>query len=304
MAGISVGHPIDTVKVRQQIETGSLIRTIAYIRSHGGIFAFFRGMGAPLLTNGVINSVYFGFYGGSLDQIVRWRYEQDSQDKSTYAHKHEAFYSEHFAAGCIGGLAQLCIGCPVDLVKVQLQSRLQKAEVKGPVDCVKQIIKTHGIFGLYKGIVPQFFRDVPASGGYFVIYEFSKRTLGSGDQQSNKLVQFVAGGIAGMLSWWSILPLDVIKSRVQGDCPHNPQYKGMIHCATIIWKSQGVRGLFRGFLPLSLRAFLVNGTTFLVYEHLFQHCREHHHKNNGNNNCNVEISSIMNNDNVFNKDDF
>lgn len=107
MAGISVGHPIDTVKVRQQIETGSLIRTIAYIRSHGGIFgknrkfrlliifyfleiillrvdsiAFFRGMGAPLLTNGVINSVYFGFYGGSLDQIVRWRYEQDSQDKS------------------------------------------------------------------------------------------------------------------------------------------------------------------------------------------------------------------------------
>lgn len=48
----------------------------------------------------------------------------------------------------------------------------------------------------------------------------------------------------GMLSWWSILPLDVIKSRVQGDCPHNPQYKGMIHCATIIWKSQGVRFTF------------------------------------------------------------
>jgi hypothetical protein len=77
-----------------------------------------------------------------------------------------------------------------------------------------------------------------------------------------------------MISWWSILPLDVIKSRVQGDCHKNPQYKGMLHCGSVILKTQGVRGLFQGFWPLSLRAFPVNGTTFLVYEYLFKHCKE------------------------------
>jgi len=41
------------------------------------------------------------------------------------------------------------------------------------------------------------FRDIPSSGGYFVIYEYSKRTLSLG-KESTKLTQFVAGGIAGI----------------------------------------------------------------------------------------------------------
>lgn len=35
--------------------------------------AFFRGMGAPLLTTGAMNSLYFGFYGSALDLMSSWR---------------------------------------------------------------------------------------------------------------------------------------------------------------------------------------------------------------------------------------
>lgn len=92
MAGLIVGHPVDTCKVRLQIDPHSLIDTVKYVHQRGGVFgnfllkmfhktfnkvitcpAFFRGMGAPLLSNGIMNSLYFGFYGGSLDRILKWK---------------------------------------------------------------------------------------------------------------------------------------------------------------------------------------------------------------------------------------
>ncbi|ODM93456.1 Solute carrier family 25 member 47-B [Orchesella cincta] len=156
--------------------------------------------------------------------------------------------------GCVGGAAQLVVACPVDLVKVQLQSLIHKAEMKGPVDCIVKIVNAKGIFGLYKGLIPQAWRDIPSSGLYFAIYEFLKRQLSFG-QEPTKFAQFMAGGIAGTLSWWSIIPLDVIKSRIQGESGEKSKYKGILHCGSVIVKTHGVKGLFHGFWPLSIRAF-------------------------------------------------
>jgi hypothetical protein len=80
--------------------------------------------------------------------------------EQAYGRKHEASYTDHFLAGCIGGIAQLIIGCPVDLVKVQLQSQLETSVIRGPIDCIKQIIQRKGLSGMYKGIVPQAWRCV------------------------------------------------------------------------------------------------------------------------------------------------
>lgn len=71
---------------------------------------------------------------------------------------HVESYVDYFIAGCVGGAAQLVIGCPVDLVKVQLQSQIQKSVIKGPVDCVIRILNTQGIPGLYKGLIIQAWR--------------------------------------------------------------------------------------------------------------------------------------------------
>ena len=85
-----------------------------YFQSKG----FFRGLGFPLASYGVVNSVFFGVYGNSL----RYMKGSDQKRKSTN--------QETFLAGCCGGVAQLVVACPVDVVKVVLQSQIDKTASK------------------------------------------------------------------------------------------------------------------------------------------------------------------------------
>ena len=80
-----------------------------FIQANG----FFRGMGFPLMSYGVVNSIYFGVYGNTL------RYLKKTPDGSPR-------YRDIYIAGCVGGAAQLAVACPVDRVKVVLQSQISK----------------------------------------------------------------------------------------------------------------------------------------------------------------------------------
>ena len=37
------------------------------------------------------------------------------------------------------------------------------------------------------------------------------------------------GGLAGSIAWWSVYPLDVIKSRIQASSKADSEYKGIWH---------------------------------------------------------------------------
>ncbi len=79
---------------------------------------FFRGLGFPLASYGIVNSVFFGVYGNTL------RYLKGSEPGRKPRH------SEAFLAGCVGGFFQLFVACPVDVVKVVLQSQIKKGPGK------------------------------------------------------------------------------------------------------------------------------------------------------------------------------
>ena len=73
----------------------------------------------------------------------------------------------------------------------------------------------------------------------------------------------------GVISWIVIIYLDVVKSRIQADDPLNPKYKGMIDCFKQCYKEGGFRIFGRGMFVMSLRAFPLNGATFLGWVLLF-----------------------------------
>ena len=64
-------------------------------------------MGFPILATGTLNSLFFGVYGNSL------RYLGEGKVKPSY---YDVFW-----AGCAGGVVQLVVACPVDLVKIKMQ---------------------------------------------------------------------------------------------------------------------------------------------------------------------------------------
>jgi len=63
-----------------------------------------------------------------------------------------------------------------------------------------------------------FVSDVPASGMYFMTYEWLQRTLTPEGQKPGEiglLRTIFAGGMAGICNWAVAIPADVLKSRLQ-----------------------------------------------------------------------------------------
>ncbi|CAL1548984.1 unnamed protein product, partial [Lymnaea stagnalis] len=87
----------------------------------------------------------------------------------------------------------------------------------GPLACTVDIIKREGLRGLYKGLLTMFIRDVPSFGLYLLVYEGLHKYMAHHGLSDNKgvMAAIVSGGVAGCVSWASIMPFDVIKSRLQ-----------------------------------------------------------------------------------------
>ena len=118
-------------------------------------------------------------------------------------------------------------------------------------------------------------RDIPTYGLYMVLYDVISSTISRRCYGSSHafLGDVIGGGLAGSLSWLSIMPVDFLKSRLQADV--EGQYRGMIHCATCAVRQEGLTVFYRGTLVTCLRGFPVNGVTFLVYNRILGLLTDH-----------------------------
>ena len=160
----------------------------------------------------------------------------------------------------------------------------------GSLDCAQKIFAQEGIRGMYKGLMVTALRELPSIGCYFTVYKYMREKLdkafGAGWGVTSTIF---AGGIAGCASWTVVYPLDVIKTNIQTATLKTPTHEalekaaagstsvghtkaaqplGLTGTATRLYRQGGPGAFFRGLAPTLLRAFPVNGITFLVYERL------------------------------------
>lgn len=69
--------------------------------------------------------------------------------------------------------------CPTELIKCKLQALHEMKETKriSPYQLTKQIIQTEGIAGMFRGLTPTFFREMPGYFFFFGGYEFTREFL-------------------------------------------------------------------------------------------------------------------------------
>ncbi|KAG0230350.1 hypothetical protein BGW42_001022 [Actinomortierella wolfii] len=143
--------------------------------------------------------------------------------------------SHVFTAGFVAGVACFLVSTPTELVKCRAQIMASKLDQTLPLhtqrallsesgswNVAKDVVRRFGIRGLYQGGWVTILRDAPGYGVYFLGYEWLKRVLDVPNGETggiNTWKLLFAGGVAGTLSWASIYPLDVIKTRLQTQ-PH------------------------------------------------------------------------------------
>ncbi|KAK2503503.1 LOW QUALITY PROTEIN: hypothetical protein MC885_018233, partial [Smutsia gigantea] len=176
MCLVFVGHPLDTVKVRLQTQPPSLpgqppmySGTFDCFRKtlmREGITGLYRGMAAPII--GVTPMFAVCFFGFGLGKKLQQKCPEDVLS-----------YPQLFAAGMLSGVFTTGIMTPGERIKCLLQIQASSGQTKytGALDCARKLYQESGIRGIYKGTVLTLMRDVPASGMYFMTYEWLKNIL-------------------------------------------------------------------------------------------------------------------------------
>ncbi|XP_014778510.1 solute carrier family 25 member 45 [Octopus bimaculoides] len=287
-SGLCIGHPLDTLKVKLQITeidmlgnlvpstTKKMSEAFAMMNKEGMINGHFRGFLSPFVSYGLLNAVYFGVYGNVLTFL-----DDRTNASSSLISKFRPNYFNIFLAGCAGGFVQTIPGCPFELTKVVLQSQVGNAPglkyYKGPVEALFDIVRKNGLMGCYRGFLVHNIRDIPSCGVYSLSYEFfCYRWKNHYPRVSGDVLNFVAGGLTGVISWLIILPIDVIKNRIQADC-HKKLYRNIWHCTRATYREGGIPLFFKGWVAVSIRAFLVNSITLMVYSYIKNNYRKKRH---------------------------
>ncbi|KZV88202.1 mitochondrial carrier [Exidia glandulosa HHB12029] len=276
IAGLIVGYPLDTVKVRFQSATTSskyrsILHALATIVKEESVRGLFKGITSPMAACALMNGLVFASYGFLMRVQLAEPTDEPTLGQIALA-----------GAGC--GIVTSVVTCPSELIKIRQQLVLAAGRQPSAIRVASRIFRTSGIAGLFRGWGSTAWRDM-GYGTYFATYEGACRLLkpaqpaASIDHASltaevEKDAQelswprlMAAGGVAGVTGWASTFAFDVVKTRVQSTSrsdagPYKTTWSTIRHS----YRAEGARVFFVGLWPTVVRAVPVNAVTFLAFE--------------------------------------
>ncbi|KAH8916745.1 mitochondrial carrier [Atractiella rhizophila] len=265
IAGLVVGHPFDTVKVKLQCQTEKALqyRNAVGLFSEAQMNGLYKGIVSPLAGVALMNASVFGFYGLFL------RLQLPTNDTTPTL-------TQVTIAGMACGLTTSFITSPMELFKILQQSSPPSSTTPSLPSLLYQLFPRR----MWRGLGATMLRDL-GYGPYFLAYESARRTFGEG-----KVELLLAGGFAGVVGWAATFPMDVVKTRIQSSQPYvstsragdsasllphdnsqgTKQYRTVLGTIVRSYKEEGWRVFFRGLGATLLRSIPVNMATFAVYE--------------------------------------
>jgi solute carrier family 25 (mitochondrial carnitine/acylcarnitine transporter), member 20/29 len=281
--GILIGNPLDLIKVRLQSSSHTSITAThpsTYASQFTSTSSLIRGATAPILGYGALNALLFMTYNRTTAFLTPgYSLEVPGASPSLYT---------VFIAGAVGGLASWVVSSPTELIKCRAQ--ISNSPISS-FSLARSVIRAEGVKGLYYGGTVTALRDSIGYGFYFWSYELGKRILASklGEDDSPRAEaakSLLCGGIAGVVTWASVFPLDVIKTRVQTQTLITAETAPLLSAARVavikkgrigavemarrIYRDEGAAVFFRGLGVCSVRAFVVNAAQWAVYEQIMK----------------------------------
>merc|ERR1719203_577842 len=139
-----------------------------------------------------------------------------------------------------------------------IKSGALKERYKGPLDCFARVNRDEGVLAFWRGNAANCLRYFPTQALNFMFKERIKTSVGgmiTGTGFGPKLAKNVAaGGAAGFMSLCFVYSLDYARTRLANDLKSTKkgggdrQYSGLVDVYRQTLKSEGIAGLYRGFV--------------------------------------------------------
>jgi solute carrier family 25 (mitochondrial S-adenosylmethionine transporter), member 26 len=236
--------PIDTIKTRLQSERG-------FWRS-GGFRGIYKGLGATATGSTPTAALFFFTY----ESIKSFLMQRTTKDQTPFVHM--------LAASC-GEVVACLIRVPVEIAKQRKQAMLVRTETSS-LQILYQAFRQEGVRkGIYRGFGITIMREVPFSLIQFPLWEYLKvQWQPTTGLPLNPISVAVCGAISGGIAAGLTTPLDVLKTRIMLAESSRPTSAPRILMS--IYRENGIRGLFAGFVPRVLWITLGGAIFFGVYD--------------------------------------
>lgn len=269
IALVYVSQPMDTVKVKMQtfphLYQNMIECTVNTFKRDGMFRGLYAGTVPALIANVAENSVVFAAYGACQNLVATVSRKPSVSELTALDNATAGFLAAFFSSFTL---------CPTELIKCKLQALREVQQNKpnekvnhiSPYQLTKQILRTEGIPGMFRGLTSTFAREMPGYFFFFGGYEATRELLAKPGQSKDEigpLNTMVAGAVGGVALWTAIFPADVIKSRIQvQSLTHSMTRVGME-----IFRKEGFLALYNGLQPTIVRTIPATAVLFVVYEY-------------------------------------
>jgi len=184
-----------------------------------------------------------------------------------------------FTLGGVSAAVSKTAVAPIERVKLLLQVQSSSTQIKpedrytGIVNCFVRVSKEQGFASLWRGNLANVIRYFPTQALNFAFKDTFKEIFMKGVKKEDfwkfALGNIAAGSAAGASSLCFVYPLDFARTRLAADVGKdktNRQFTGLLQCISSIMKTDGVIGLYRGFV-VSIQGIIVyRGAFFGLFD--------------------------------------
>lgn len=192
-------------------------------------------------------------------------------------------FAENFALSGAAAIISKTAAAPIERVKllVQNQDEMLKAgrldtPYKGVIDCTARTYRAEGFLSFWRGNLANCIRYFPTQALNFAFKDQIKALFKpkKSDSYALKFSKNIAsGGAAGAMSLLFVYSLDYCRTRLANDAKAGSkggerQFNGIIDVYRKTLKSDGIPGLYRGFVISCVGIIVYRGFYFGLYDTL------------------------------------
>merc|ERR1712002_89768 len=199
---------------------------------------------------------------------------------SRMANQKLGFVENFMLAGVAAGVSKTA-AAPIERIKLLVQNQDEMIKpgrldrpYNGVVDCFKRVLASEGVYPLWRGNLANVLRYFPTQALNFAFKDSIKAIFATpkdASQQRKFATNIASGGAAGTMSLLFVYSLDYCRTRLANDAKGKGgerQFNGLIDVYVKTLKSDGIVGLYRGFVISAVGIFIYRGMYFGLFDTL------------------------------------
>merc|ERR1712137_1448635 len=216
--------------------------------------------------------------------------QQNNTTFITYAAPQKLSPAEDFMLGGVAAAISKTAAAPIERIKLMVQNQDEMIKAgrlstpySGVMDCFRRTIADEGVVSLWRGNTANVLRYFPTQALNFAFKDKIKSIFNKSKEKDGQLAVFMAniasGGCAGAISLLFVYSLDYARTRLANDAKAakkagekagegagERQFNGLLDVHKKTYATDGIGGLYRGFMVSCAGIIVYRGCYFGIYD--------------------------------------